>query len=224
MLDLLSSSGAYSQVANIMAAQTAENPPNHYVVVDYFLNLRLPREAIADPAVPGLVWVDRERERESGKVNIGAIIGSPLSMLLLLSLGVSTVVEAEQLHTNDHSGPIFCRILLVSSMSLWCAASVDDDTLMDSFAEWKEDKIGCDWQEDVQVCTIGVTTKYDIGGESGQIEKIDSGFGFVAGSVSLEAFQQLYIAACGGIDASEVWNGQDAEYLFHNHPRNRKAT
>ena len=38
MLDTLSSSGAYSQPANVMAVQTADkDPPNHYVVVDYIL-------------------------------------------------------------------------------------------------------------------------------------------------------------------------------------------
>ena len=71
MLDTISSSGAYSQPANVMAVQTDEDPPNHYVVVDYFLNLLVPREALADGAEPGIMWAGRERERESSRINTG---------------------------------------------------------------------------------------------------------------------------------------------------------
>jgi len=168
MLACLRDSGAYSQLAGVFGVQTKDDPPRYYVVVDYFLNLKVPESLMTsstDPEQqPRILWADDERQL-----------------------------------ANE-------------------AVLVDEEVLEDSLREWKEDDgIGCDWEKDASICTLTVTTKYDIGLESGQVEAITSGWGLLAGSIAEGSFEPLYESVCGGVAEEELWDGETIEHLYHDY-------
>jgi hypothetical protein len=86
------------------------------------------------------------------------------------------------------------------------------------FNDWRDDGIACDWETDRGICTVCVTSKYSLGGESKQVEAVDVCWGLVAGSLlDAESFLALYSESVGGVTEEELWDGE-VEYLNGKQP------
>lgn len=154
--------GAYSQPASLFGTQTGDRPPVYYVIVDSFLNLRVPEELRAGE--PRIIWFDAER-----------------------TIGDEDVIFTER-------------------------------DMLAVFNDWRDDGIACDWETDRGICTVCVTSKYSLGGESKQVEAVDVCWGLVAGSLlDAESFLALYSESVGGVTEEELWDGE-VEYLNGKQP------
>ena len=55
---------------------------------------------------------------------------------------------------------------------------------------------GSTWETDPSVCTVCVTTKYDISCSEGKAELVNSCWGMIAGSIPADRFDELYSTCC----------------------------